>query len=190
MGGLISVGYFLFNLFFSLVLFALWLRILFHYFRVSALQPISQVIHTFTNPIVKPINSLLRLDRSRGHRFDWSCIIVVIIVECFKYSILSLIMFGKMMPISYLGLYVLVDLVVQPCNLLFYAVVIRAIMSWINPGVHHPIAEAIYFITEPLLKFARRYVPPISGFDFSPILIVVLLMVITLFMEGMLPMRL
>ncbi|WP_133130025.1 YggT family protein [Legionella yabuuchiae] len=190
MGGLLSAGYFLFSLFFSLVLFILWLRIALQYLRVSVLHPVSQVIHKLTNPVVNPINRLFSFNKSRRSRYDWGTMIVLLVVEIIKISLASLMFFGVFMPIEYFILYVLADLIIQPCNLLFYAVIIRAVMSWVNPTWHNPAAEILYLLTEPLLRLGRRVIPDISGFDFSPILVIVVLKVITLFIGGLLPVAL
>ena len=72
------------------------------------------------------------------------------------------------MPILFILLYVLADLIIQPCNLLFYAIIIRVIMSYANPGWQHPLADFLRLLTEPLLILGRKIIPDISGFDFSP----------------------
>ncbi len=84
-------------------------------------------------------------------------------------------------------LYLVADLIIQPCNILFYAILIRAIMSFVNPTWQHPLAYFLYQLTEPLLILGRRIIPNISGFDFSPLIIMVILKVITLFIESNLP---
>ncbi|GGI85872.1 YggT family protein [Legionella impletisoli] len=187
MGGLLSAGYFLFSLFFSLVLFILWLRIALQYLRVSVLHPVSQVIHKLTDPLINPINRLFGFNKGRRSRYDWATMMILLIVEAIKIALLSLMFFGALMPIEFFILYILADLIIQPCNLLFYAVLIRAIMSWVNPTWHNPLAEIVYLLTEPLLRLGRRVIPDISGFDFSPILVIVVLKVLTLFIGGLLP---
>ena len=70
---------------------------------------------------------------------------------------------------------------------MFYAIIIRVIMSWVNPVSNHPAQEALYLITEPLLRLGRRVIPPISGFDLSPIIILAGLSVITIMAGSILP---
>jgi YggT family protein len=190
MNGLLSVGYFLFSLFFNLVIFILWARIILRYFRISALHPISQAINTLTNPVIKPIDRLLGLNKSKPGIYDRSAFSILVLVEFIKIASISLIFLGAMMPALYLLIYILADLIIQPCNLLFYAIIIRVVMSWVNPGWNHPAAEVLYLITEPLFRFGRKIIPNISGFDFAPIVVLIILKIITLFIQGTLPIQL
>jgi YggT family protein len=47
----------------------------------------------------------------------------------------------------------------------------RVIISWIRPDPYNPIVKFIYDATEPLLQPIRRLLPPMSGIDFSPIIL-------------------
>ena len=189
MHGLLVVGYFLFALFFSLLVFVLWTRIALHYFRISTLHPVSQTINALTNPIIMPLNHMFGISKTRINRYDWACFCVLVVVELLKFTAIGSIFIGARLPWSFLPLYTLADLIVQPCNLLFYAIIIRVVMSWVNPGWHHPIADLLRIVTEPLLRFGRRIIPNISGFDFSPYFMMVALKVITLFISASLPLN-
>ncbi|WP_133126770.1 YggT family protein [Legionella nagasakiensis] len=189
MTGLANVGHFLFSLFFSLLTFFLWARIALRYLRVSALHPVSQAIFALTNPIITPLERLFPQKRLPP-RYDWAAFTVLIIIELMKFVLMGLLFLGIMMPVIYILAFTLADLIIQPCNLLFYAIIIRVIMSWINPGWHHPVADILYLLTEPLFRLGRRIIPDISGFDFSPFIMMIILKIITLFISGLLPLRL
>lgn len=190
MSGIFAVVYFLVTLFFSLALFVLWARIFLRYFKISSLQPVCQAVKTFTDPFVKPLENLISSKETAPKQYDWSCFALIVIVEIIKFILLSFLLYKAMMPLSYLILFVLTDLIVQPCNLLFYLILIRVVMSWINPKWHDPMSDVINTITDPLLKLGRSIIPDISGFDFSPYIIMVILKVITLFMSASMPLRL
>ncbi len=49
-------------------------------------------------------------------------------------------------------------------------VIVGALLSWVSPDPSNPVVQAIYGISEPLLKPFRRFVPPMGGVDISPIL--------------------
>ncbi|MBI2560344.1 MAG: YggT family protein, partial [Planctomycetes bacterium] len=51
------------------------------------------------------------------------------------------------------------------------ALFIRIILSWIPHNHFHPAAQFLYKITEPVLGPARRLIPPVGGFDISPIIV-------------------
>ena len=190
MSGIFAVVHFLVTLFFSLGLFVLWMRIFLRYFKISSLHPVSQAINTFTDPFVKPLENLIATAKKAPRQYDWACFALVVIVEIIKFILLSFLLYKAMMPITYLILFVLTDLVVQPCNLLFYILLVRVIMSWVNPQWHHPLAEVMNKITNPLLALGRSIIPDISGFDFSPYIILVILKIIVLFMSASMPLRL
>lgn len=179
MSSLNSVGYFLVSTFFALMIFALWLRIALAYFRVSTLHPISQIVHKITNPIINPLNSLLKRP-AQPKKYDWTSFGVLVVVEFFKILILCLILFHAVLPLWYLLVHVVADLIIQPCDYLFYALLIRVILSFTNPNWRHPIVAFIVMVTEPLLMLGRRILPTTTGFDFSPFLMMIILKVISL----------
>lgn len=187
MSGFATVGYFLISLFFSLLTFALWVRFALRYFRVSSLHPTTQAVNRFTDPIVKPFENLFKSSKTRANRYDWACLSVLVIAELLKYSLISLLFHGAMPSLAVIMLYTLADLIIQPCNLLFYAIIIRVIISWVNPQWRSPMADLLYLVTEPVLGLARSMVPPFSGIDFSPFIVMIILKIITLFISASLP---
>ena len=57
--------------------------------------------------------------------------------------------------------------------------IVRIIFSWLPPHMKRgQFYEFIYAVTEPVMQPFRRLIPPVRGFDLSPILLFVLLMVI------------
>lgn len=190
MSGFTAVGYFLASLVLGLTILALWLRIALRYLKFSTLSPLGKLVGTLTDPIVNPIASVFHLKYKPGQRFDVIAIVLLVLVECIKITLLCLLRYKSLFPLPYLILYVIADLIIQPCNLLFYAILIRVIMSYLNPNWQHPIADFLRALTEPLLILGRKIIPDISGFDFSPLIILILLEVITLFISASLPWQL
>ena len=55
-----------------------------------------------------------------------------------------------------------------------WIIVARAIISWVSPNPYNPIVNFLHTATEPVLRFARRIIPPIGGtIDLSPIIVLV-----------------
>jgi YGGT family. len=51
-----------------------------------------------------------------------------------------------------------------------WLIIIRALLSWVNPDPYNTIVQFLYKVTEPLLAPFRRLVPAYSiGIDLSPI---------------------
>lgn len=63
-------------------------------------------------------------------------------------------------------------------TIFFYLVLIRALLSWVNPDPYNPVVRFIVRATEPVMAPARRIIPPISGFDLSPIVVLLLIQVV------------
>lgn len=61
-------------------------------------------------------------------------------------------------------------------SLYWYVILARVLMSWFNPSPNNPIADAIYRLTEPVLAPIRRILPPMGGFDLSPLVVFFILM--------------
>ncbi|MGQ3889848.1 YggT family protein [Legionella sp. CNM-1927-20] len=188
MAGLIAVSYFLISIFFNLIIFIFWLRILLRYYRVSPLHPMGQVIYRLTDRIVLPVESIIFRNKRHPQRFDAVSFAYIIVIEIVKFILLSLIAYQILLPITYLLLFVVADLIIQLGNLLFYALLLRVIMSWVNPQWQmHPAAMILNLITDPLISIGHKIVPNISGFDFSPFIMMVIIKVITLFISASLP---
>jgi len=68
-------------------------------------------------------------------------------------------------------------------QLYMWIIIIRALLSWVNPDPYNPIVQFLYSITEPVLYRIRQLVPMTGiGIDFSPI--IVLLAIV--FLQGFL----
>ncbi|MBN1587814.1 MAG: YggT family protein [Candidatus Omnitrophica bacterium] len=59
--------------------------------------------------------------------------------------------------------------------ILMWMVIIRALLSWVNPDPYNPIVQFLYGVTEPMMSPFRRYLP-MTGIDFSPILVLLVIM--------------
>ena len=75
-------------------------------------------------------------------------------------------------------------------NLLIYAFIGRAIISWISlAGVRNDFVLrldlALRSITEPVIAPLRRFIPPLGMFDITPIVAIILLFVLRAIIEGL-----
>ncbi len=50
-----------------------------------------------------------------------------------------------------------------------WVIIIRAIISWVNPDPWNPIVQFLYRSTEPVLQPIRRFLPQM-GIDISPLI--------------------
>jgi len=63
-----------------------------------------------------------------------------------------------------------------------WLIVIRALVSWVNPDPYNPIVQFLKKTTDPALKPAQRIFPPLGGFDLSPIVVVLILVFLRFFL--------
>ena len=54
-------------------------------------------------------------------------------------------------------------------NVYYWLILIRALLSWVNPDPFNSIVQFLYRVTEPVLEPIRRFLPPM-GLDFSPLI--------------------
>jgi YggT family protein len=65
----------------------------------------------------------------------------------------------------------IVDIVL---TIYIWILVIRAILSWVNPDPYNPIVRFLYNITEPLMYRVRRILPlQFGGIDLTPMVIII-----------------
>jgi YggT family protein len=50
-----------------------------------------------------------------------------------------------------------------------WLIIIRALLSWVNPDPNNPIVEILYRLTEPVLRQVRYRMPDFGGIDLSTI---------------------
>lgn len=63
-----------------------------------------------------------------------------------------------------------------------WLIIIRALLSWVNPDQYNPIVQFLYKTTEPMLAPFRRLIPIHSiGLDISPIFALLLIWFLRLF---------
>ncbi len=74
-----------------------------------------------------------------------------------------------------------------------FAFIARALLSWFRISYYHPLARFLIQITEPMLAPLRRYIPPVGGMDFAPMVALLILwfverllqmLIMTLFYRG------
>ena len=60
-------------------------------------------------------------------------------------------------------------------TLLFWAILIRAILSWVQPDPRNPIVQFLERVTGPILYPLQRIIPPLGGIDLSPLVAMLLI---------------
>lgn len=158
---------FLINTFFDLYLMVVILRIWLQLARADFYNPFSQFIVKATHPLIAPMRRVLP---SMG-RFDTASFVLALLVVIAKLLLISLIAGGGFDILLFL-LFALVSVVKKAGVLLFWMLIIRAILSWFNQG-YNPIVMIMDQLTEPVLAPVRRIIPPIGGLDLSVMVVII-----------------
>ena len=69
-------------------------------------------------------------------------------------------------------------------SLYMWIVIIRALLSWVNPDPYNPIVQTLYKLTDPVFYKIRRMLPFTYsiGIDFSPIIVIFIIYFLQIFL--------
>lgn len=166
---------FLISTIFDLYIFVLIIRLILAWVGTDYTYPLTSLVVKLTGPIIRPLRKIL--PDIAG--IELATIVVILLLEFIKFFIIVLLSFG--FP-NLLGILILapVDFIKSTLEIFFYAILLQAIVSWVQPSA--PIALVLNKITYPVLRPFQRLIPPVAGFDLSPIpaLIILQLIIIAL----------
>ncbi|WP_394211567.1 YggT family protein [Enterovibrio calviensis] len=168
----------LFDLYIMVVLLRVWLQ----WARADFYNPFSQFVVKATQPIVAPLR---RVVPSIGN-FDFATVLFAFVLCVAKFFVLQMIASGGMPPfdLSYL-LIGLIALVKAAGGLLFWVLILRAILSWVSQG-KSPIEFVMVQLTEPLVAPIRRVLPSMGGLDLSVLVLFIILQFLNFFIGDLL----
>lgn len=173
---------FIVNALTSLYLLVLLLRFWLPWLHADFRNPLAQGILKLTSPLIIPLR---RIVPSFG-RLDTATVLVAFVIQYLTILLLLLIL-GASATFANIAITAFVKLIALSINLFAYAIFIRIVLSWIAPGRHNPGTAIITTLTEPVLRPFRRIIPPLGGFDISPLFAVILLFALTIVVNGFKP---
>lgn len=162
----------------TLITFVFLLRFWLPWFRVDFRNPLAQGILQITSPVINPLR---RIVPSIG-RIDSATVLVAFLLQASTLLVLTLLAGGEPSA-RYVVFGSLLRLAILSLKMFTFAIIIRIVLSWIAPLTHNPMTALLARITEPLLRPFRRFIPPLGGFDISPIFAIILLGALTMLLE-------
>lgn len=165
----------IFNLYLMVVILRLWLQLA----QADFYNPLSQFVVKATHPIVGPLR---RVIPSLG-RFDTATFVLAVIVAFAKIAILYTLFGPGINNPLVLLLFACIDVVKEAFSLIFWVLILRAILSWVSQG-NNPIEYVLHQLTEPFLAPIRKIIPPIGGLDLSVLVAIVLLQFIQILLQN------
>ena len=160
---------FLINTVFGFYILAVMLRFMFQLVDADFYNPISQFLVRITHP---PLHLLRRIIPSIG-RVDSASLVMLLLLQMLANYLAFVVQGGGKVAIGILIASAIVQLVNLAFNVFIYAIIIQAIMSWINPDPYNPVFSLLSQLTEPILRPCRRIIPLMGGLDLSPLLALV-----------------
>jgi YggT family protein len=109
---------------------------------------------------------------------------VLVVLQCLV-SWLLLTMLGAAVTVETFVLYVVLELVSLTLWLYIVSIFMYAILSWFAQAAYSPIAMLLGQVVGPLLRPVRRILPPISGFDLSPLVVLLLLYALNIWVSSL-----
>ena len=165
-----SAGLFLVNTLFTLYMSVVFLRIVLRWVRANFHNPISQFIWQVTNP---PLNPLMRIV-PRWRQLDTAALVFLILLAI-AHVALVLALTPYQAGIAGILWLAILKLLTVALNTYTFTIFVHAIMSWFGPQQANPAAAVLWSGNEPVLAPARRILPPLGGFDLSPLVVILVL---------------
>lgn len=172
---------FLIQTLFGFYILAVMLRFLLQCVRADFYNPLVQFLVRITNPPLLPLRRIVP-----GYRgLDLASVVLAFALQLAEVLLVTLLL-DRNASVGGLLLLTVAELLKLLINIYLWSVVIQAVLSWFNPDPYHPAARVLAQLTAPLLRPARRLLPPISGVDLSPMLVVVALIFVSLLLQDFL----
>jgi len=167
-----SALYYLISTVFDLVMWLWIVRVILQLVRADFYNPFSQMVWKLTQPLLQPLQSVL----PRWRNIDFAaCLVVLALSLAFVYTVAWFVGRPPQLQLDLALELALLKILVMVLDLYTFTVIVQAILSWVGPGVANPVGSLLWSINEPLLRPVRRVIPPISGLDFSPLVVMILL---------------
>ena len=162
----------IFHLFILAVLVRFWMQAM----RASARNPIAQFTIALTDFAVKPLRRVIpgffNLDIASlvvAWAAEFLLQVLLLLLHDASLSsnpgVLSIVLFISLVKLVRLSIYIFMG-----------AVIIQAVLSWVNP--YHPVAPFFDALTRPFLRPLQKAIPPIGGVDITPVVVLILLQLI------------
>jgi YggT family protein len=163
MGYFANAGQILINFAFGALIALLVLRVLLQWVHANFYNPICQFLYKATNPVLIPLRKVIPAWRN----VDIAAIVLAWLLTAIKLWLMYAL---TEQDLGALGLFVmaLADLCDFVLMLYFGLILGRVLLSFISVERANPIVPLIFQLTEPVLRPIRKRLPSFGGFDLSP----------------------
>ena len=175
---LLATGQFIVQIAFGIYIMLVMLRFLLQLVRADFYNPVCQFLIRATNPLLIPLRRII----PGFFGLDCAALVLLYLLQVVN---LVILLWMSGVPLAPVVLAIAaIKLIVTFLNVMFYAILIRAIASWFNPNPYNPMLIVLIQLTEPLIAPFRKRIPTFSGMDFSPLIVLILLQVVMVFIQS------
>jgi YggT family protein len=163
-----SVLQFVFELYLWLVCLCVMLRCA----GADYYNPVIQRLIRVTNPVLKPFRMILPDIGSIDTGGFVGAVFVKLLELVCVFLLTGLALNG--VGLLFLSCVLVLKLML---TILFYAILLQAVLSWFNPG-NRVLVDVLLTLTRPILGVFQSWLPTLGGIDFSPLVAILALQLI------------
>ena len=130
----------------------------FRLLRVNYFNPIVKIFATYLEPVSKSLFFFLP---------PLFAAIAVALMLKFSSFYLAYSSGYETLTLLYISV---IDVLNSGFRILFYCVIGSVVLSWVAPGNNHPLLQIIEEVSAGILSPVRKFLPPMGGLDFTPII--------------------
>lgn len=180
-GTFIQIAVFIIDTAAMLYVGAVLLRFLLQIARADFYNPLSQAIVKITNPLLKPLRKIIP---GLGG-LDLSALTLAFLAQI-VFILLKIVALGG--GINFLGgavfLWALLAISYLLLGIYMVSMFIVAIASFIAPYSENPALSLMRQLIEPICAPVRKVIPPLGGFDFSFMAVVMIIVILQMLIKG------
>lgn len=158
---------------FDLYLFVLIIRLMLVWVRADYFNPLTQMTVRLTNVFIKPIRKVI----PTIHNVEIATLIFIFFIDVIKLSLIIMIS-GVFLDPAGLLILMTADVLKLIVNTLAFLLLLYVIMGFIQ--THSPVQRTLHQLVAPMIRPFQRLIPPVAGFDLSPIPAFILLQLINI----------
>ena len=175
-----QIGVFLVDAVVSFFVFMLLARFHFQWLRVPFRNPVGEFVLATTSWLVVPARRVV--PGLAG--LDLPTLLLAFVLQALGLWLQAAIVGAEPGALTIAAI-ALVDLLRYSLYILMFAVIVQAVLSWVNP--YTPVGPVFDSVTRPFLRPLRRFVPPVGNVDLTPLILILILYVVLIVVNHLAP---
>ena len=159
------------------------LRFALQWARADSYNPFWQFVVRVTNPLVQPLRQVVPSWRG----VELASPLIVLALETLAVVVLANLTGYPLPGWAAILYFALLRALLGIVRLYMFVLFVYVLLSWISPGVEHPLARVLAALCEPVLRPVRRLIPTIGGFDLSPLVVLIGLQAVYIYISAPIP---